>query len=613
MCGIIGYIGQKKANGILIEGLKRLEYRGYDSAGIAILDQGEIFPLKCVGKVHELAKKVQSHFQHSGTIGIGHTRWATHGNVSEKNAHPHLSNGNNFAIAHNGIIENYLPIKAFLIEKNYKFYSDTDTEILANLIDYHYQKEKYLSFAEIIRKSLLHVEGTYGIVVLSKIFKDEIVAARKSSPLLIGLGNGENIIASDAAAVARYTKRVIYLNDGEIASVCSDNFSVITLGEGSVDMVYHELDWEIGDEDLGDFPTHMLKEIFEQPSSIENAMRGRFTEDASSSKFGGLSLTPQEFRSVERLLFCACGTAYHACLEGKYLIEKYARIPVDVEYASEFRYRNAPLQRNTLVFVVSQSGETIDTLAALQEAKRKGYPVMGITNAVGSTIARATDSGIYQHAGLEIGVASTKAFTSQLTILSMLALLFARVRDMDDFSGRQYVYALKTLPKTIKEVLKLSEQISAIAEKYYGQGRFLFLGRQTMYPIALEGALKLKEISYVHAEAFPTAEMKHGPIALISEESVCIFLATQKEMLDKTMSNIQEVKARGAKVIVITSNTQIAWEVFCNEVIKIPETHPGVNPIVSTIPLQLFAYYVGLLRGCDIDRPRNLAKSVTVE
>jgi glucosamine--fructose-6-phosphate aminotransferase (isomerizing) len=430
---------------------------------------------------------------------------------------------------------------------------------------------------------------------------------------LIGLGNGENIISSDAAAVARYTKRVIYLNDGEIASVHSDNFSVITLGEGSVDMVYHELDWEMGNEDLGDFPNHMLKEIFEQPSSIENAMRGRFTEDASSSKFGGLSLTPRELRSVERLLFCACGTAYHACLEGKYLIEKYARIPVDVEYASEFRYRNALLQPNTLVFVVSQSGETIDTLGALQEAKRKGYPVMGITNAVGSTIARATDAGIYQYAGLEVGVASTKAFTSQLTIISMLALLFARVRDMDDFTGRQYVYALKTLPKMIKEVLKLSEQISAIAEKYYGQERFLFLGRQAMYPIALEGALKLKEISYVHAEAFPTAEMKHGPIALISEESVCIFLATQKEMMDKTMSNIQEVKARGAQVIVITSNIQIAWEVFCNEVIKIPETHPGVNPIVSTIPLQLFAYYVGLLRGCDIDRPRNLAKSVTVE
>ncbi|MDR1590650.1 MAG: glutamine--fructose-6-phosphate transaminase (isomerizing) [Puniceicoccales bacterium] len=612
MCGIIGYIGQKKANSILIDGLKRMEYRGYDSAGIAVLDKGAICTLKRVGKVAELAK-AQTKFSHRSHIGIGHTRWATHGNVSERNAHPHLSDGSSFAVVHNGIIENYLQIKTFLSEKKYCFTSDTDTEVLANLIDYHYQKAPYLHFAEIVRKTLLHIEGTYGIAVISKIFTDEVVIARKSSPLLIGLGNGENIIASDAAAVARYTKRVVYLNDGEVASVRSDNFSITTLHENAVDVVCHELDWEVRDMDLEGYPHYMLKEIFEQPYVIENAMRGRFTADSCSAKFGGISLTPQDLRMVDRLLFCACGSAYHACLVGKYLIEKYARIPVDVEYASEFRYRNTPLQRNTLVFVVSQSGETIDTLAALHEAKRRGHMVLGITNVVGSTIARATDAGIYQHAGLEMGVASTKAFTSQITILSMLALLLARIHDMDAISGLQYVQALKSLPTITGEILKLSDPIRSIAEKYYEYERFLFLGRQTMYPIALEGALKLKEIAYVHAEAFPTAEMKHGPIALISEETVCIFIATQNDLLDKTMNNIQEVKARGGKVIAIVNNDCIAWEVFCDKVITIPEVHPGINPIVAVIPLQFLAYYVGILRGCDVDRPRNLAKSVTVE
>jgi glucosamine--fructose-6-phosphate aminotransferase (isomerizing) len=612
MCGIIGYIGQKIANNILIDGLKRMEYRGYDSAGIAVLDKNNIFPLKCVGKVREL-ETIQEHFSHSGTVGIGHTRWATHGNVSERNAHPHLSEGGGFAVVHNGIIENYIQVKAFLTEKKYRFASDTDTEILANLIDYHYQKAPHLCFAEIIRKTLLHIEGTYGIAIISKFFPNEMVAARKSSPILIGLGDGENIIASDAAAVIRYTKRVVYLNDDEIASIRPDNFSIETLYKNKVNAICHELDGESRDMDLEGYPHFMLKEIFEQPSVIENAMRGRFTADGCSAKFGGISLTPQELRAVDRLLFCACGSAYHACLEGKYLIERYARIPVDVEYASEFRYRNAPLQCNTLVFVVSQSGETQDTLAALLEAKRRGYRVLGITNMVGSTIARTTDAGIYQHAGIEIGVASTKAFSSQITILSMLALLLARIRDMDAIDGAQYVQALKSLPMVTGEVLKLSNAISKIAEKYYQCEQFLFLGRQTMYPIALEGALKLKEIAYVHAEAFPTAEMKHGPIALISDETLCIFIATQKELLDKTISNIQEVKARGAKVVAIVSNDQIAWEIFCDDVITLPDVHAGVAPVIATIPLQFFAYYIGVLRSCDIDRPRNLAKSVTVE
>ncbi|MDR3317346.1 MAG: glutamine--fructose-6-phosphate transaminase (isomerizing) [Puniceicoccales bacterium] len=612
MCGIIGYVGRKQANNILIDGLKRLEYRGYDSAGLAVLDDGTICSLKRVGKVREL-EKAQEHFQHNGTIGIGHTRWATHGIVSEGNAHPHLSDGSHFAIVHNGIIENYLPIKTFLLGKNYTFYSDTDTEALANLIDYHYQKEKNLSFVEIVRKSLLHVEGTYGIAVLGKMFKEEIIVARKSSPLLIGIGDGENIIASDASAIARYTKQVVYLNDGEIASIHPDTFSVTTLYEGLVDTVYHELDWEISDVDFKGYPHYMLKEIFEQPAAIENAMRGRFTQDGSSTKFGGLPLASQELCSIERLLFCACGTAYHACLEGKYLIERYARIPVDIEHASEFRYRNAPLGRNTLVFVVSQSGETIDTLGALYEAKRKGNLVMGITNVVGSTIARATDGGIYQHAGCEMGVASTKAFTSQLTILSMLALLFGRRRDMDYATGQQYAHALRSLPERVEEVLGLSEEIRLIAERYYRMEHFLFLGRQGMYPIALEGALKLKEIAYVHAEGIPTAELKHGPIALISEGAVSIFIATQKELLEKTVSNIQEVRARGGKVVVITNDNRIEWKVISDDVIVVPEVHGGINPIISVIPLQFFAYYIGILRGYDVDRPRNLAKSVTVE
>ena len=612
MCGIIGYIGRKIANSILLDGLKRMEYRGYDSAGIAVLDHENLCTLKRVGKVNELIRS-EVNFKHKGTVGIGHTRWATHGNVSEINAHPHVSNSRNFAIVHNGIIENYAQIKSFLATKGYTFYSQTDTEALVNLIDYHHVKEPNASFIDIVRKALLHVEGTYGIAVLSALFPEEIIVARKSSPLLIGIGDGENIIASDAAAVARYTKRVVYLNDGEVASVMADNYAITTLQNSPQTAILHDLDCEARDTDLEGYPHYMLKEIFEQSAVIENAMRGRFTEDGCSTKFGGIPLTPQGLRSIDRLLFCACGSAYHACLEGKYLIEKFARIPVDVEYASEFRYRNAPLRGNTIVFVVSQSGETIDTLAALNEAHRRGYTVYGVTNVVGSTIARATDAGIYQHAGIEMGVASTKAFVSQITILSMLALMLARTRDMDAISGQNYVRALKELPNAVGETLKCSEQLRSIAQKYYKYERFLFLGRQAMYPIALEGALKLKEIAYVNAEAYPTAEMKHGPIALVSKDCACLFIATQKEYWEKTASNIQEVKARGAEVILITTDNQDTSSVVADEIIRIPATHSGLSPILSVIPLQFFAYYIGTLRGCDVDRPRNLAKSVTVE
>lgn len=613
MCGIIGYIGRKSAGEILLDGLQRMEYRGYDSAGIALLEAEKIETLKRVGKVANLVQAYREGFKRTGTMGIGHTRWATHGHVSEQNAHPQLSNDQRFAIVHNGIIENYAKIQQFLQERGYTFYSETDTEVLVNLIDYHYRRHNTQSFLEIVRKSLCHVEGTYGIAVMSVAYPGELVVARKSSPLLIGIGNGENIIASDAAAVVRYTKRVIYLNDGEIASVTADNFSISTLASETPKTILQELDWEIRDAELAGYPHYMLKEIFEQPAVLENAMRGRFTEDHDSTKFGGLPLTLQDLRVADRILFCACGSAYHACLEGKYWIEKFARIPVDVEYASEFRYRNAPMEPRTVVFVVSQSGETIDTLAALNEAQRRGYRVLGVTNTVGSAIARAAEGGIYQHAGIEMGVASTKAFTSQLAVLSMLALLMARTRDMDAIAGQQYVRALRSLPEMTKEVLELSEPIHQLAQKYAHCRRFLFLGRQAMYPIALEGALKLKEVAYVDAQAYPTAEMKHGPIALVSEETVCIFVATQRTLWEKTVSNIQEVRARGAKVVVIVSEDQIFDERPYDDVIRIPAVHVGIKPILSVIPLQLFAYYVGVLLGCDVDRPRNLAKSVTVE
>ena len=612
MCGIIGYVGNKRACSILVDGLKRLEYRGYDSVGISILENNSIATLKKVGKVEELVK-VKTFLENPGTVGIGHTRWATHGSVNEVNAHPQLSNQKAFAIVHNGIIENYIQIKEFIEGKGYKLQSETDTEVLVNLIEYHYKKSPDLAFVEVVRKALLHIEGTYGLAIVSTHYPDEIVAARKSSPLLIGVGENENIIASDASAVARYTKNVIYLNDGEIASIKANDFNIITLNKEKISAVKSALDWDIHDSELKGYPHYMLKEIYEQAAVIENAMRGRFTEDHSSAKFGGLSLTPEDLRNVDRILFCACGTAYHACLEGKYLIEKYARIPVDVEFASEFRYRNAPLQKNTLVFVVSQSGETIDTLAALKEAKRKGYKVLGITNVVGSTIARESDSGIYQHTGLEMGVASTKAFTAQMTIMSMLALLLGRMRDMDHLSGLLYVDSLRSLPEKVKQVLSLGESIKTLSEKYIHSDQFLFMGRQAMYPIALEGALKLKEIAYVHAEGFPTAEMKHGPIALVSERTTCIFVATQEEFLPKTISNMQEVKARGAKVIAVLREGSAVDRNSYDDAIYIPRTHLAVAPILSVIPLQLFAYHHGAMKGIDVDRPRNLAKSVTVE
>ncbi len=616
MCGIVGYLGKRQATGILIEGLKRLEYRGYDSAGLALLNGEDIVLRRKTGRVVELEKAAAA-LEVKARLGISHTRWATHGGVTEANAHPHLSSDGKIALVHNGVIENYESIKRFLLGQGYHFQSETDTEALANLIAYHYQKQPELDgksrFAESVRRSLFHVEGTYGIAVLCEDCPEEMICARKGSPLILGIGDGEILVASDASAFARRTQNVVYLNDGEVVQVTPDNFFIQTIGDETVDAVIRTLDWKAEDAELGSFSTFMEKEIFEQPQALENAMRGRFAPDGSTTKFGGLNLTPQEFRQMDRMLFCACGTAWHACLVADYLVERFARIPVDVDYASEFRYRNAPLDKNTVVFVISQSGETLDTLAALREARRKGYRTLAINNVVGSSIARESDGGIYQHAGPEIGVASTKAFTSQLLIVSMLALYLGRLNDLGYGEGKAYVEALKAVPEQVEKILALAPQIEAIAEKYAQHEDFLFLGRQIMFPIALEGALKLKEVSYIHAEGYPAAEMKHGPIALISEKCPSVFLVNPGETFQKTQANIQEVKARKGPVIAIAPESCPFPDGLVDDRITIPDSHQGTVPILATLPLQLLSFYIARKRDCDVDKPRNLAKSVTVE
>ena len=616
MCGIVGYVGKHQATQILMDGLKRLEYRGYDSSGIVVMSGKSLQLVKKIGRVENLAKEVSSR-KIRGCHGIGHTRWATHGGVTDVNAHPHLSNDGKFAIIHNGVIENYLQIKRFLETKGFRFLSETDTEVLINLISYHYDKEQPGTeenrFLVSVRKSLLHVEGTYGIAVICTDFPNEIVGARKGSPLCLGIGKDEYILSSDVASFASRTQNVVFLNDYEIVHVTETNFSVTNTNADGVETVVHKIDWDLGSAELGDFSHFMEKEIFEQPNALENAMRGRFSEDGSTAHFGGLRMTPQELRQIDRIVLCACGSAWHACLVAETLIEKFARIPVEVEYASEFRYGNAPLDKNTLVFVISQSGETQDTLAALRESKRKGFKTLAICNVVGSTIAREADGGIYQHSGPEIGVASTKAFTSQICIAAMLALYLGRMRDLSYDKGVRFVEALKQLPSQIKDVINQHEKIKSIAHKYINVHNFLFLGRQSLFPIALEGALKLKEVSYIHAEGYPSAEMKHGPIAMINPEFPSFFLATQKTLFQKVVSNMQEIHARKGPVIALISEGLEVPPGIADDIINIPSVHEAVQPILATVVLQLFAYYIALERGCDVDKPRNLAKSVTVE
>jgi glutamine---fructose-6-phosphate transaminase (isomerizing) len=617
MCGIVGYVGKQKAVSILLEGLKRLEYRGYDSAGVCVLQSNRLDVAKKAGRVENLVKETAKH-RFSGTTGIGHTRWATHGGVTDANAHPHVSCDGKIALIHNGVIENYAQIKTFLTGKGYTFASETDTEVLCNLVAYHFAKEPAGNngtnrFLESVRKTLRHVEGTYGIAVLCVDFPGEMVAARKASPLILGVGDGEYIIASDASALISRTQNVVYLKDGEIVHLTPVSFSISTLDQVDVSPVVDKITWSVKDAEIGAHAHFMEKEIFEQPLALENTMRGRFSEDGSTAQFGGLNVGAAEFRQIDRFVFCACGTAWHACLVAEQLIERFARIPVEVDYASEFRYRNTPLDSNTLFFVVSQSGETIDTLAALREAKRKGYKALAINNVVGSTIAREADGGIYQHVGPEIGVASTKAFTSQLLLGAMVALYLGRMRDMSFSDGVQYVNALKATPDLVRKALQQADHIKAIAKRYAQYHDMLFLGRLSLFPIALEGALKLKEISYIHAEGYPAAEMKHGPIALISEKCPSVIFAPSTEIFPKVVSSMQEIKARKGPVIAIVTEGAELPPGIADEVITIPECHEAVLPIVASIPVQLLSYYIAVERGCDVDKPRNLAKSVTVE
>ncbi len=615
MCGITGYIGKRDATPILIEGLKKLEYRGYDSAGIALLDHGEMSVRKKKGRVDVLANEMAK-APFKANLGISHTRWATHGGVTDANAHPHVSSDGNFAIVHNGIIENFENMKSFLTKRGYTFKSQTDSEALVNLIAYHYDQRTDASsenrFLEAVRKALMHVEGTYGIAVISKLYPNEIIAARKGSPLLIGIGKDERLVSSDVLGFAGRANNVIYLEDGQVASITIDNCDIISIGNNPIEYTVKEIDWEMENADLDGASHYMQKEIFEQPKAIENAIRGRISDDQSTAILQGLNMTPAELRQIDRIIFCSCGTAWHACLVAEQLIERYARIPVEVEYASEFRYRNTPIEKNTLVFVLSQSGETIDTLEALRESQRKGFKTLAITNSIASTISRESDGGLYQYAGKEVGVASTKAFTSQVAICLLIALYIGRMRDLSFSTGKEIVTAIKNLPAMIEETLKQAENIKAIAKKYAHNNDFLFLGRLDEFPVALEGALKLKEISYIHAEAYPAGEMKHGPIALICPECPSVMFANSEDVLSKIISNAQEIKARKGDIIAITCFPE-AFKDLADDIIALPKTHESVRTIIATIPAQLFAYYVAIERGCDVDKPRNLAKAVTVE
>jgi len=615
MCGIIGYIGNRSAAPILLEGLKKLEYRGYDSAGLALHLGTELSVCKKQGRVINLLAAVEPDVQ-SAHLGISHTRWATHGEVNDINAHPHTSCDQMIALVHNGVIENYAKIRAFLENEQYTFTSATDTEVLANLIAYEYAQLKQADvsdpFLEAVRKSLLQIKGTYGIAVLCKEVPDILIGARKGSPLCVGIGKQENMIGSDIRAFLGRTQDVVYLEDGQLVHLSADNFSVSTVHEQVVDPVIRQINWHMEEAELGGFAHFMEKEIFEQPQTLENAMRGRFADDGSTAKFGGLNLDAHQWRHIDRILICACGTTWHAALVAEHLIEKYARIPVEVEYASEFRYRNAPIDKHTLLFVISQSGETLDTLEALRESKRKGLPTLAITNTVGSTIARESDGGIYQHSGPEIGVASTKAFTAQLLLSAMLAIYLGRLRDLSFAAGTEAVQALQSVPALVDKLLEQKDTIRNIARRYAHSEDMLFLGRLNMFPIALEGALKMKEISYLHAEGYPAAEMKHGPIALISANCPSVVLAPHGALFDKVLSNIREIRARKGRVLAVTSAPDFPKDA-ADDILYIPQAHDCIQPILATIPLQLLSYYIAVERGCDVDKPRNLAKSVTVE
>jgi glucosamine--fructose-6-phosphate aminotransferase (isomerizing) len=610
MCGIVGYIGSKDSIPILIEGLRRLEYRGYDSAGIATIIEGGLQVYKKAGKVAELA----NHVKESGIsskMGIGHTRWATHGEPTDVNAHPHYDCTETISVIHNGIIENYNTLKKKLESEGHVFRTETDTETLAHLIEEMLKHTKDLFTA--VRLALHEVEGTYGLAVISSREPDKIVAARKGSPLVIGVGEHENLLASDPAALIDHTRRVIYLEDGEVASITKSGYTIKTIDDEEIKKQVEEITFDLEHIEKGGYDHFMLKEIHEQPETLRNAIRGRILIDEGTAKLGGLGDVTGVMMKARRFIITACGTSWHAALVGKYMLEQYARVPVDVEYASEFRYRDPVLFSDDAVFLISQSGETADTSAALKKAKSCGAHVIGIVNVVGSSIARDSEAGVYIHAGPEIGVASTKAFTSQLAVLSLITLMIARQKGMSQAEGRQVVRELLKLPEKVEKILKDTKQIQEIANIFYAHGNFLYLGRGYNFPVALEGALKLKEISYIHAEGYPAAEMKHGPIALIDTEMPVVVIATKDSTYEKIVSNIQEVRARRGRVIAIVNEDDIQIEKLAEHVIRIPHTLDFLMPILSIIPLQLLAYYIAVKRDCDVDQPRNLAKSVTVE
>ncbi|MEZ5106159.1 MAG: glutamine--fructose-6-phosphate transaminase (isomerizing) [Draconibacterium sp.] len=612
MCGIVGYIGNKEVFPFLIKGLKWLEYRGYDSAGVALLN-GTLNVYKKKGKVAELENFVLDQ-NYSGNVGIGHTRWATHGEPSDENAHPHNSMNGIFTLVHNGIIENYSELKADLINQGYKFSSETDTEVLANLFEFIYNKSEEINAELAVQLALGKVVGAYGIAVLCEKEKNKIIVARKGSPLVVGLGNGEYYVASDAAPIAEYTSQVIYLNDEDIAVIQRDGFTLKNVRNNPVSVKISNVDLEIGELEKGEFEHYMLKEIHEQPKTIEETFRGRLRSDYTEIVLGGLLNVFPKIVDAERIIIIGCGTSWHAGLIGEYLLEEYAQVPVEVEYASEFRYRKPVLGKNDVVILISQSGETADTLAALQLAKEKGATVIGICNVVGSTLSRETEAGVYTHAGIEIGVASTKAFTAQVTVLTMFALKLAKAKGTIDKNDYQLlVKELAEIPEKGRIILQNNEKIKVIAEKYKDAVNVLFLGRGYLFPVALEGALKLKEISYIHAEGYAAGEMKHGPIALVDDNLPVIVVAPQDDYYEKIVSNIQEVKARKGNVIAIVTEGDKGLKEMVNDSIEIPASHAALAPLLTVLPLQLLAYHIALMRGCNVDQPRNLAKSVTVE
>jgi len=609
MCGIVAYIGRREASPILTEGLKRLEYRGYDSAGIVVIRDGRLIIKRAVGRISVLEAKLGNDLD-GATIGMAHTRWATHGGPSERNAHPHTDASGRLALVHNGIIENYRALSAYLEHEGIQLESETDTEVLAKLIGLLYQGD----LPDAVRKALREVRGTFGIAVIHADHPDMIVGARRGSPLIVGIGDDEYLLASDASAIIQHTPQVVYLEDNEVVVLRREGgLRTMTLDAAPVTKEISEIEWTLEQLELGGHKHFMAKEIFEQPEAFRNCIRGRIDVEEGRVILGGLSSVSRELVRCQRIILTGCGTAWHAALIGEYLIEDLARIPCEVEYASEFRYRNPILTDRTAVIVISQSGETADTLAAVREAREKGALVLGIVNAVGSTIARETDAGVYLHVGPEIGVASTKAFVGQLAVLSMLAAYLGRRRHLSHLECKDYLVGLSRVPEAIEKTLKLSDQIKQIALRHAEADNWLYLGRGLQYPIALEGALKLKEISYVHAEGLPAAEMKHGPIALITAEMPVVVIAPHDHLYDKILSNIQEVRSRGGHVIAVATEGDGQISEVANDVLYVPDLPEPLQPFVTVIPLQLLAYHVAVARGCDVDKPRNLAKSVTVE